>query len=242
MVCEMWMSPMKFKLILLLLSLFILTGCVSIPKETVQLSRTMGKDLLILNQLHRQSLSLLFNRIKEDVNSFVDEVYAPFVIHYVLEMEMEAYGKGETSLYRSIELAGKEGGRENTDAAISVMEEFLVSAREQIEEKRSELLIPILTQEAATIAEVEKSYRSVGHANAAITNYLQSIGRVKDAQQEALSMVGLEGLDGTVTNTLVELSKKISAAVEKGKEIDIKGDEALLKLESVFSEIKKVTN
>jgi hypothetical protein len=232
---------MKFQFFYSSLILVLFSSCVSIPKETVELSATLGNDLVVLHDSHRNSVTLLFSRMKGDVSSFVDDVYAPFVIHYVLQQEMQAHKQGDTSLYSTIELAGKEGGMENTDAAIKVMDNFLNSARSQIEKKRRELLGPILEQEASTIAEVDQSYQNVIYANTSITNYLRSIRRVKDAQQEALSGIGLEGLDSKITGSLVELSGKVSAAVEKGREIDVKSDDALIKLESVFSEIKKVT-
>lgn len=221
------------------LFLLFFSSCVSIPKETVELSGTLGDDLMILKDSHRNSVTMLFDRMKGDINSFVDDVYAPFVIHYVLQQEMQAHNQGGISLYGTVALAGKEGGRENTDAAIEVMNDFLDSARRQIEKKRKELLEPVLEQEAATTDQLDRSYQNVIYANTSITNYLQSMRRVKGAQQEALSRLGLEGLDGRVTNSLVELSGRISAAVEKGKEIDIKSEDALLKLESIFSKIKK---
>lgn len=225
-----------------LIVLFIFSGCVSIPDETVLLSSTMGKDIKVLQQSHKNSISVLFGGIKRDINSFVEDVYAPFVIHYVLQKEMQAYLKGEESLYTAIEAAGKKGGKEDTEAAIKVMDDFLVSARRQIENKRIEILAPVLKRELEILREIDRSYDNVIYANTSITNYLQSARKIKNAQQEALSNLGLEGMDGMITKNLVEVSEKVSAAVEMGREIDVKSDNAFGKLEGIVNQIKNLTN
>lgn len=82
-------------------------SCASIPKETVTLSKTIGSDLQILHDSHRNMVQLYYNGIKLNINTFIDDVYAPFIIHHVLEVELNKHKRGESSIYGIIENAGK---------------------------------------------------------------------------------------------------------------------------------------
>ena len=234
---------MKSKLLITIILFSIaITACVSIPKETVTLSQTLGKDLQILHNSHRNVIDLYYNKIKKDINGFIDEKYAPFVIHYVLKHELKQFKLGNESIYGSIQEAGENEGKEYADKALNDMSDFLKAADHQIELKRNELLNPINKQRDEIIRTVNTSYENAIYANSTITAYLQSIRKVKETQQEALSMIGLQGADSLITNTLVNISEKIEAAITKGKEIDIKSDEAMQKLEEITNQIKKITN
>jgi hypothetical protein len=229
----------KFLLVIISLGLF---SCVSIPKETVRLSKVLGNDLIILHNSHRNIIELYYGKIENDINTFIDEVYSPFVIHYVLKVELDKYKKGKTSLYGSIENAGKVGGKKETDEALNVMLEFQEAANSQIKVKRDELLNPILKQEKEVISNINKSYENAIYANSTITGYLESIRKVKESQKEALSIVGLKGVDTLLTNTLMEVSELVNSAVKEGKMIDIKSDKAYSQIEEISKKIKKIIN
>ncbi|MEK7477732.1 MAG: hypothetical protein AAB152_19100 [Candidatus Coatesbacteria bacterium] len=55
-------------------------GCASTPKESVELSATIGRDLEAVHTSHRELAKLLYARMKQDVNTFVDTKYAPWQI------------------------------------------------------------------------------------------------------------------------------------------------------------------
>lgn len=80
-------------------------------------------------------VQLYYNRIKLNVNTFIDDVYATFVIHHVLEAELNQHIRGESSIYGIIENAGKTGGKAETKEALNVMLEFQEAANQQINAK-----------------------------------------------------------------------------------------------------------
>ena len=232
----------KKKLIInLLIVSLLINSCVSIPIETVTLSQTLGNDLKILQDAHCNMIEVHFSQIKDDINSFIDDVYAPFIIHYVLKSELKAYESGQPSLYGSIVLAGQTGSKEETSNAVNEMFDFQDAARKQIESKRKELLAPIIKQESEIIKSVNQSYSNAIYANTAITGYLKSVRKVKETQQEALSLIGLEGMDEKISESLIKVSEEVSKALEIGKDIDIKSDDAYKKLEEISEQIKKIT-
>ncbi len=233
---------MKTRIIIFFLAILFFTTCVSIPRQTIILSQTIGNDLRELHKAHLNMIDLHFRKIKGDINIFIDDVYAPFVIHYTLKSEYKNFKDGIPSIYTSIQAAGQKGGKEETENALNEMIDFVDAARLQIENKKNELLTPIIIQESKIINSVNQSYENTIHANSTITAYLQSIRKVKDAQEEALSIIGLKGADTLITSTLVKLSEQIDDAVKKGKEIDIKSDDASIKFKAIFEKLKELTN
>lgn len=102
------------------------------------------------------------------------------------------------------------------------MLEFQEAANQQINAKRNELLFPILEQEREILNAIDQSYQNTIYANTTLTAYLVSVQKIKESQNEALSIVGLNGLDTTVTNRLVELSGFVDMALEKGNRLILK--------------------
>lgn len=88
---------------------------------------------------------------------------------------------------------------------------------------------------------IDQSYQNTIYANTTLTAYLVSVQKIKENQNEALSIVGLNGLDATVTNRLVELSGFVDVALEKGEQIDIKSNEAQQQIEDIVNKIKELT-
>jgi len=229
------------KLIQLFVLSILISSCVSIPKETVQLSQVLGSDIKVLHTSHRNAISIYYQKIKDNIDTFVKDVYSPFVINYVLKKELTSYKGGQESLFKALNDAAQNSDVRDTEKATKDMQDFLEAANRQIEKKKFELMNPIVSQETELLLKIDQSYQNALYANSTITAYLQSIRRVKETQQQALSMIGLKGLDSTITNKLLRLSDGINEAIQKGKEIDTKSDDALNKIKEITDKIKDLT-
>lgn len=216
----------------------LISSCVSIPKETVTLSKTLGNDLVILHNTNRNTIQLYYQKIKNDINKLIDDVYAPFVIHFVLKKELKSYNNKIPSLYGDIENAGRKQTKEATEKAIEVMQKFQEAAKFQIDSKRKELLEPIIEQENKVIEKINLSYENAIYANATITAYLISVKKVKDSRNQALNAVGVNSEELKISERLTKLSNSINSAIIKGKEIDVKSDNALKKINDVINKVK----
>lgn len=232
----------NFKYAVIILLSGILTSCVSIPKETVTLSQTLGYDLSELHNAHIQMVEIHYSKVKSEINSFVDDVYTPFIIHYVLNSELKKHKAGQSSIYGAIEAAGSNEGKEESKVVLKEMSDFLQAAHHQINLKRKELIDPIVRQENQILKTVNQSYSNAIHANNTLTAYLQSVRKVKGAQKEALSKIGLKGADEMLTESLIKLSEGVSKAVNQGKKIDLQSDDAFQKVKEISEQIKKITN
>jgi len=226
------------KNLVLIIAIFLLGSCASIPKETVMLSSAIGTDIQALHKSHREIVKLHFSKIKGDINDFVDNVYTPYVINFTLKIEMNEFNAGRESLPGLIQEAAKTNSNSAASNVLSYMRDYIEIANEDINAMRDSLLNPIVAQENYLLNSIDKSYQNLTYANFILTTHLESIRKVKDSQSKALDLIGLKGLDNSLTNTLTEVSETVSDALAKAKDIDVKSDEAVIK----FSEIAKKIN
>ena len=219
----------------------LISSCVSIPKETVELSKALGQDLKILHTSHRNVVSIYYQKIKDNINIFIKDVYTPYIINYVLKKELNSYKNGQESIFKAMNDAAKNSNVTATEKVTKDLQGFLSAANRQIKKKTNELMTPILTQETELLLKIDQSYQNAMYANSSITAYLSSIRKVKATQQEALSMIGVKGIDSLVTSKLLKLSEGVKEAIQKGKEIDTKSENAVQEIKAITDQIKELT-
>jgi vacuolar-type H+-ATPase subunit H len=231
---------MKFRIVFIIVTFYFFNSCISVPKQTVKLSSVIGTDLKVLENSHTTMVGLFYNEIMNNMNGFIEDVYAPFIINYVLKKELDSYHNSQPSIFEAIEDAATKGGKANTEKAYNDMSDFLKAARTQIEKKRNELLVPIQKQRDSIIFNIKISYGNTILASSSVTSYLQSISSLKESQNEVLSVIGLKGKTEELTNTLLKMSDVAKSLLTKGKEIDIKSDDAYNKMKTLTDEIKSI--
>ena len=233
---------MKIKYIAITGFFFLLSACASVPRESVILSQNHGNELQVLHNSHRNCLEIYYKNIKGSINSFVDDVYAPYIIHNALSKELDSYKKGGQSLYKIFDSAGQKTAKKDPDDALNPLFDFLASAREQIEKKRSEYLLPVLKLENELILSVDQAYENAINANSTITGFLLSARKAKKGQQEDLSKSILPAEDTIATDHLIKLNEWLNEAVQEGKKIDIRSEGAYKQIEVISKRIKQLTD
>lgn len=63
---------------------FTLGGCAQVPKESVELSNTVGRDISAIQVSHLALINLYFDDKVALINRWVDQVYAPSQITAVV--------------------------------------------------------------------------------------------------------------------------------------------------------------
>ncbi|HVZ42594.1 MAG TPA: hypothetical protein VHA82_02205 [Ramlibacter sp.] len=231
---------------ILLAAGLVLAGCAQVPKESVELSTTVGRDVTTVAKSHRALVKLLFARMRQDVNRFVDNVYVPYQIRALMENDFRnAKSAAEDDRRASLLLAinssfqpGAAGGlQSDTFQAMA----FLVSQiREDAESKRSELLAPIDAQEAAVLAAVDRSYAQITYGNSIVTGYLASIVKVHDAQNEVLNAIGVDtDLTKLVGEKLASTSDEVGKLVDKAQKVQATGASVAAELSSLKKLVSK---
>lgn len=149
-----------------------------VPKEAVELSNTVGRDLEEVHRAHRALAELHFGTIEKDINRFIDTTYRPAFIRQFAE---------EFKLNDQIALILVQ----DPEKLLPVLTRFVEISVSRIEAKRAELVDPLLTQKHAVITEIDNAHRQIQAAQAVVTGHLASVRNVREVQNEILAGVGL---------------------------------------------------
>lgn len=205
-----------------------MSACATIPKETIELSNTVGRDLEEVHRSHRALASLLFDIMEKDVNKFINEIYAPaYIKKFATEYKLDDKVKGIVATA--------------PNNLLPVLVRFVEKSNETIENKRAELLNQIKAQSNQVINDIDTSYRQLQAAQALIAGHLASVMKVHDAQNEMLKNVGLEGMREKLAENTEKVSNRISSLINEAEKAEGKMDkveEVLLKIKESINSIK----
>jgi hypothetical protein len=208
---------------------FLLAGCASVPKESVELSVTLGRDLEELHRTHRRLAVMYFDRIHSDIDRFVDEEYRPFIIRTTME---------GFRLLEKLGSASQEGGLEPASGpdAFQILELYVRKLSGQIESYRAELHRNIDLQERELLLGIDDAYRRLQNANAIVTGHLASVRKVADAQAQLLERTGLQSLSQTLVEKTARLSDTVASLLEQARAGESDLDDIAAKLKEYTGE------
>lgn len=206
-----------------------LNGCAEIPKETVELSDTVGRDLSTLQEANLALVDTLFDRMERDVNQFIDTQYRPAYVKKLVE---------EFGLIDEINLALAE----QPDAVLILLEDFVSAAVEDVDNKRSELLMKIRLQHNEVRGEVDRSFNQVRTAQSVIGAHLASVMKVHDMQDDLLKEAGLDDARHKIASETAEISRKISQLTDKGRDFEGSWDKKVAEMDKLIARIEEELN
>ncbi|HYD79128.1 MAG TPA: hypothetical protein VEC06_04915 [Paucimonas sp.] len=222
-----------------------IAGCAQVPKESVELSSTVGRDVTALHQSHRNLAKLLFSRMRADINRFIDNTYAPYQIRSAMERDFQNSKSAlpedrQASLLLAINNAFQPGASDKLqESVLRSMGVMVRLIQEDIESQRRELLAQIDQQEEEVMGSIDRNYAQIIYANSIVTGYLGSVVRVHDAQNEALQAIGAKAdLSQLIGVRLASASDKVKSLVEKAQQADSK----VQKVEDTLQEIKNAVS
>jgi hypothetical protein len=206
----------------------------------VELSTTVGRDIAAAHESHRKLAQTLFARIKRDVNRFVDDVYAPFQIQFVLEQQKQRKAE-KSNLFSVLESASQRPRDAQAQKdALGVMQIIVEDVRADVEEYRSMRLAPVLKQEEEVVAAIDRVYEQLKRGNATVTAHLASVVKVHEAQDELLRKANLEGLREKVGVSLSNASERVGEFVGKARKVEGSVDKASVQIEKLTEELDKL--
>jgi hypothetical protein len=186
MVLSLLISPLLFE-----------QGCASVPKESVELSYTLGNDLEALHQSYRTLIARYFESLRREVNSAIDQIFIPAYINdFVITGKLVENAKAGRS---------------------DLVEAWARIAVETIDKERATRIAPIDKAEKDLLVSVNDAFDKAIRANAAVTAQLNSIRKVEEVQGEILESLKLKDIRNKINDALADASKK---AKEITDEID----------------------
>ena len=197
-----------------ILIMIFLAACAQVPKEAVELSATVGRDLAEMKKSHIALVDLYYSELINDINSFIDNVYLPYQIQRTLsddfwKNEMLS-AIGSASEYDSSGTAQIE--------SFEKIEAFLIIIQEEVEAYRKLKLEPVQDQYTDVKENINNSYDQIHYANSIVTGHLASVVKVHEAQNEILEELDLKDLRTNVGADTAGISNKIGELVQKAKD------------------------
>lgn len=214
------------------LMLFVLSGCVSAPKQTVELAEITDYQVAELQKSHVKFAQLYYGKLRDDVNRFIDEKWTPTFLSKAVNNRAfrsdldDAYLTSSISVddvsvqWRGSELQEPqkrivlEGVKQAVAAETSKLGQILIEwsqeAQSQISKKRKSLLDPLDEQERFVLAQINSAFVDLQRSQATIKAYLSSAVELKEKQDQVISkMVALEKVEKVMTK-VTDANDKLS--------------------------------
>lgn len=180
----------RFVLPLLIPTLLTLGGCATVPRESVDLSYTLGQDIESLHQSYRELITRYFEALRAQVNDAIDQVFIPAYINsFVTSGKLIQHAQNQRA---------------------DLVEAWARIAVKRIDHERRERLQPLYDTERELLTSVNEAFDKVVRANATITAQLNSAVKTQQAQDEMLESVKLKDLREKIYGTLADASAKAS--------------------------------
>ncbi len=196
------------------LLLGILASCAQVPEESITLSEDVGSVLEELRQKNAALVVRMFDDRKAQINQFIDETYAPFVVSAAM--------KKVNALDRLKRLVDEGKG----DQALKLMQIMVNRSLARIQAKRTELLQPIQRQEGQVKAAFDNAFGIAIKGTETTTGLLRSVRRVHSAQDQILGELGLKDLRNTVNMDAALVSDTLAKLLTSARNLDASLDEA----------------
>ena len=188
-------------ILLLIAPAIFVGGCASVPKESVELSYTLGNDLESLHQSYQALIERYFESLRREVNGAIDRVFIPAYINDFVKTGMLV---------------------ENAKAdRPDLVEAWARIAVETIDNERTLRLAPIDMAEKDLLVGVNDAFDKAVRANATVTAHLNSIRKVKEVQDDVIESFKLKDLRDKINTALADASrqaKESTGAIEKAAE------------------------
>lgn len=222
------------KFIKIAMMLILVTGCAQVPKEAVELSATVGRDLAEMRKSHTELVKIYYEGLINNINQFIDDVYLPYQIQRTLSDE-----EIKQDMLASIEAASREDatGQSQKDA-FQKLKYFHLIIHQEVEDYRKIKLGPVNKQYKSVLNGINESYEQIHYANSIVTGHLAAVVEVHDSQNEILEELDLKDVRTKVGSNVGNISNQIAELTAKAKEKESDLDKIVAKFEEVADAVK----
>jgi len=173
-------------------------SCASVPKEVVELSYTIGKDLEELHHGYCALIATHFDTLRAQSIDFLENRWRAVYLRKFIE-------KG-----RLQELAKNS----DPDKVLEGVGLWVNVAMAEIDAKRHMLVDPIDKGERDLLDTVNTSFAQVELANATVTAHLNSLRKVQEVQDEVLKTFKIKDLRDEINQGLLKASDSAAQGIK----------------------------
>lgn len=196
------------KKISLLLFIFHLGGCVSIPQEAPELSIELGKRITAIESANLTLLHRFFDQKRVEVDRFIEKEWLP-------EFSENFFNKEKTSNIWNEVVKSKD--KQDRIKFILIAGPAIQS---QINNKRSELVGEIDSLEREVQRKIEAEYNQVRSINNVLTSFLTGAAEVNENRSRYMEMVGVE--DSKVDKLINDTDQIVNKLLDTSNDADDK--------------------
>lgn len=222
-------------------TLAFMSGCQSVPKQTVELAEVSDYQITELQKSHIKFIKLYYEQRRIEVNNFMQQRWIPTFLGKAVEKE--GFKKNLKTSYRVSDISVADLRIETVVSSSTLNDDqlkiikkgidesvveaqraklgqtlihFAEAAQAQIDKQRDKLLEPLNAQEQLVIEQVNAAFADLLRSNTSLRGYLASAVNLKQKQDEALEKLGLLEKTNKALNEVYSANEKISSAMKEG--------------------------
>jgi hypothetical protein len=207
----------------------LVSGCAQVPKESVELSATLGRDLQEVQQSHRRSVDLLFDRDVERISNYIDNVATPAFIAAAIK------ALGAEVAQNLADATKPTASADDRQRAFDRMAKIVKQVTDRLAKQRKELIDPLEAVRKETLAELDRAYTELQRANTVVTAHLASVVKVHSLQDDLLAKAGLKDFRSKVGDEALKANSKVTDAISDASEVEA----VLTALKEAVAKLKK---
>lgn len=240
-----------------------LAGCISAPKETVELTEIVGRQIAEMESSHEKFVRLYYAKLRNEVDQFMENRWIPQFLNKVVEGKEEGGKQFRAALDKAYKLATLDWnqavrvqGIQDPEVKSAVVEalkkvaaqeratlgavllDFSLAAQKEINDRRRTLIQPIDEQERFVLEQLREGYADLLRGNAAIKAHLESVVKVVSTREQLLQKAGLLEEQKKLVNLAVNLSDGAMKVLGAAKGADQGIQEFLARMKDVKAQLK----
>lgn len=249
-------------LVLAILFCVIAVGCISVPKQTVELAEVTDQQIAELQKSHIRFVQTYYDKLRDEANNFVDQRWTPLFLSKAVrnaEFRKDLDGAYLISNMNVSQISVKWKGQpipEAQEKAIlsgvekaitdyrgqlgQVLLDFSKEAQNQINIMRKKLISPINSQERMIINEINAAYADLQRSQAAIKGYLSSAVELKEQQELVAKKLGALTKSKELMDVSLKANDVLSEILRGTKAADATVNEFLDGMRETKENIEKI--
>jgi hypothetical protein len=245
--------------------IFLIMGCVSAPKETVELAEIVDRQIAEMQASHEKFVSLYYTKLRNEVDIFMEQKWIPQFLSNVIEGKGAGGKKFRADLDKAYKLStlnwkaavkiDKIKDSETREAVLEaikrlstqknamlgvVLLDFSKGVQEQINKKRRSLIQPIDEQEHYVLDHLRHGYADLLRGSAAIKGYLSSTVKLVEGRKAVLEKIGALETQRKIVDSAVNLNKSAVKALSLAKKADEGLASFLEKMNNTKDKLEKI--
>lgn len=203
------------QLYLIILAMFLVAGCATIPRASVDISIQLEQQLYALKQANESMINSVFDAKEQNLINYIDSKLFPEYLDRLFENPSIQKIWDEMVASKNYEKRSK------------VIIQFNKKIQKQYKEIQDSLLVPIREEKKRVIKSFNDEFNIAIQMNSTIMRNIASANTIKESYQNLTSkLINVNRLDSMIINSLQVLDNKLNS-VQEGMDVYKKNEDKI---------------